>query len=269
MSVRIFANLKDPVSENNSTRYLLENLGGYDLRVTFKADPTVVQEGEIVFLRQDIPIDRAFLEALPEGTYVNDPHAIIDYHTKEHLLLFPDLTVPTIITNDRSDLERFVEEQGNVVLKPLDENSGNGIVRIGSAPGVDELLAEYLGSKGTAVAQRYIEGVETLGDKRINVVDYEPVSAALRLPKEGSFICNMGSGGSALRADVTREDHELVERIAPWLRSIGARWAGIDRIGPYLGEINVASPGMLYEADRLNGNDRGLRSIKTLIEKLS
>ena len=146
----------------------------------------------------------------------------------------------------------------NTILKPYNLNGGEGIIKISNNDydenELKELIKKYLNDVECVVAQEFIEDVKEKGDKRINVIGYEPVSAVLRLPAKNSYLCNIKSGGSRNKGEISEKDKKLIKQIRPFLEKNQLFWTGIDIIGPYLGEINVSSPGMLRRADILNKN---------------
>lgn len=236
-------------------------------------DASLAKDSDVVFCRLDIPVHRDFLEELSKYSgkvFINDPISKIKYHTKDYLLEFLDSGIlpGTVVSSDMNELLSFVySKDASYIVKPLDMNGGRGVTKIHS---LDSSLVDVLQSmtnSGTkpVILQDYITGVEQLGDKRINILFYEPVSAIMRYPKDGSFICNQSSGGSLHKTEITSSDMAIIEKVMPFLKRNGILWAGIDVIGPYLGEINVSSPGLLLDADLLNGNTY---SLDFLLDKL-
>ena len=100
--------------------------------------------------------------------------------------------------------------------------------------------------------QRYEPAVRQ-GDKRIILVDGEPLGAVNRVPAEGEARSNLHVGGRAEKCEISARDREICAAIGPTLRAQGLIFAGIDVIGDWLTEINVTSPTGLQEIARFDG----------------
>lgn len=263
---------------DDSTSYVVERLSAFPkftVRVVHEEMPELSLGQDFVFNRFEIPNNKRFQEALDAingPLYVNPPQAKISLEAKHYLQEFEDCGIlpDTLISRDVDGLiERIKSSSVPQVIKPIDLNGAKGIYKISSCmdtPTLREMLeSSTMGGTKDIMVQEFIEGIESYGDKRINVIFYEPVSAGLRLPKEGSFLCNISAGGRWEKTSLSSEDIKIVDAVMPFLQKNEIVWAGIDVIGPYLTEINVSSPGGLREADRLNGNYHG---IDRLIEGL-
>jgi glutathione synthase len=251
--------------EADSTLYLYEGLKDhFDVTLSTEYDASLAKDADVVFSRFELPLNVNFLQALSkyEGKlFVNNPESQIKYHTKHYLSMFPDLTPPTTISKNELEILTFVLDMGKAVLKPVGEFAGRGVKKVdATSSSLEEITLEvksYMSEYGEAVAQRYIEGVEKYGDKRIHIIGYEPAAPLLRTPKEGSFLCNISAGGSYETTTLTANDQRIINRVKPFLQENGIFWAGLDIIGPYLGEINVSSPGCLSRSDWLNETTKG------------
>ena len=217
-----------------------------------------LDEMAAVFMRVEPPLDEAYLTATlildlidsDAVALVNDPRGL--RAVSEHLfpLAYPDLIPPTLVTADRDALRSFVAEHRNAVVKPVDGFSGHGVLRLDHGdPNLPSLLEISTRHGGRAVmAQPYLPEVAE-GNKRIFLVDGEPVGAVYRFPADGDFRI----GNPSAEAPVTARDRQICARLAPALRRHGVRMAGLDLIGPHLIEVNVTSPGALRKADALLG----------------
>ncbi len=218
-------------------------------------------EMDVVLMRQDPPFDMAYitathmLEHIQPGTLVvNDPAAVRNAPEKILVTRFPELMPPTLITWDPQAIREFREEHRDIIVKPLFGNGGAGVFRIRQD---DENLASLLEmhfarSREPLMIQRYEPAVR-VGDKRIILIDGEPVGAINRVPATGEARSNMHVGGRAEASRLTPRDHEICTAIGPTLREQGLIFVGIDVIGDYLTEINVTSPTGLQEIDRFDG----------------
>ena len=219
---------------------------------------------DIVLMRQDPPFDMAYitathlLELLPEDgpLVVNDPASVRNAPEKLFVLHFKELMPPTLLTLDPAEIRAFWQQHGEIVLKPLFGNGGAGVVHL--RPGDDNLnsLLEMYASvyREPVMVQRYLPEVRQ-GDKRIILVEGEPVGAVNRVPPEGEARANLHVGGRAMKTGLTAREREICAAIGPSLRAQGLIFVGIDVIGDYMTEINVTSPTGIQEIARLDGID--------------
>ncbi len=214
-------------------------------------------------MRQDPPFDMAYitathmLEHIHPGTLVvNDPASVRDAPEKLLVTHFPELMPPTLITWDAAAIRAFRAEHRDIIVKPLFGNGGAGVFRIRED---DENLASLLEmhwarSREPLMIQRYEPAVRK-GDKRIILIDGEPLGAINRVPAAGEARSNMHVGGRPEAVELTARDQEICARIGPLLRAKGLLFVGIDVIGDWLTEINVTSPTGLQEYRRFGGAD--------------
>ncbi len=218
---------------------------------------------DAVLMRQDPPFDMAYITAThmlehihPRTLVVNDPKHVRDAPEKLLVTHFPDLMPPTLITWDPEAIRAFRREYRDIVVKPLFGNGGAGVFRIRED---DENLASLLEmhfarSREPLMIQRY-EAAVRRGDKRVILVDGEPLGAINRVPAAGESRSNMHVGGRPEKTALTGREREICARIGPHLRDRGLIFVGIDVIGDYLTEINVTSPTGLQELARFDGID--------------
>ena len=225
----------------------------------------VVELGDVdvVLLRQDPPFDMAYLTTTyvlerihPKTLVVNDPAHVRNAPEKLFPALWPELTPPTLITNDRAAIRAFRAEHGDVVVKPLYGNGGAGVFRVRPE---DENLSSLLEtfeklSREPLIVQRYLPEVRK-GDKRIILVDGKAVGAINRVPAAGEARSNMHAGGKPEATELTAREREICDTIGPELKARGLIFVGIDVIGDYLTEINVTSPTGIQEVKRFGGPD--------------
>ncbi|KQX98799.1 glutathione synthetase [Rhodanobacter sp. Root480] len=223
---------------------------------------------DVVLMRKDPPVDAQFINdtlvlevAQRAGvTVVNKPQALRDCNEKLFAMDFPQCIVPTLVARDADELRRFAAEHGEVVLKPLDGMGGRGIFRVKAGDSnLNSMLETLLGGdahgagRQLTIAQKYIPEI-TAGDKRILVVDGEPVPYALaRIPQGNEFRGNLAAGGRGEGVPLSERDRWIVAQVAPELRRRGLLFVGLDVIGDYLTEINVTSPTCVRELDHQFG----------------
>lgn len=218
---------------------------------------------DVILMRQDPPFDMAYVTATylletvhPHTLVVNDPAEVRSAPEKLLVTRFPGLTPPTLISSDPVALADFHARHGDVVLKPLHGAAGSGVVRLKAGDPNLEALVEIhaVGSRDPLVIQKFIPAVEK-GDKRIILIEGEPVGAINRIPPSGQVRSNLRVGGTAAPVELTERDKEICAAIGPTLRDKGLLFVGIDVIGDYLTEINVTSPTGAQQLKRFTGVD--------------
>lgn len=234
---------------------------------------------DCILMRLDPPFNMNYVfatyflqRAADQGVLVlNNPAALRDINEKMYTAWFPDCCPPTLITS-RSDLLReFHAEHTDIIVKPLDGMGGASIFRLQKHdPNVSVVLETMTNfGKIQIMAQRYIPEI-TEGDKRILVVDGEPVSHALaRMPAAGETRGNLAAGGTGVATPLTDRDLEIVARIGPELKKRNVLFAGIDVIGHWVTEINVTSPTCARELDEQCGLDIGAQFMDAIAKRLS
>ena len=220
-------------------------------------------ELDVVHLRQDPPFNMAYittthlLERIHPGTLVvNNPLEVRNAPEKVFVMDYAQFMPPTLITRDVEEIGAFRREFGDIILKPLYGNGGAGVFRLSAG---DENLASLLEIFEQAfpepfIAQQYLPDVRA-GDKRIILVDGEPVGAINRVPAEGETRSNMHVGGRPEPIEMSARDREICEALGPELKKRGLIFVGIDVIGDLLTEINVTSPTGIREVKKFGGPD--------------
>jgi glutathione synthase len=220
-------------------------------------------EFDVVWLRQDPPFDMGYITTThlldlihPRTLVVNDPFWVRNYPEKLLVLQFPDLTPPTAIARDLQTLRGFRDRHGDIILKPLYGNGGAGVFKLTSGDGnLASLFEMFAGiSREPLIVQKYLPAVAR-GDKRIILVDGEPIGAINRVPAAGETRSNMHVGGRPEKVALTARDREICAAIGPLLSEKGQIFVGIDVIGDWLTEINVTSPTGLQELERFDGTN--------------
>jgi glutathione synthase len=218
---------------------------------------------DVVLMRQDPPFDMNYttishmLERIHPKTYVvNPPAAVRNAPEKILVTEFPELMPPTLVTRDRGLIQEFRKEHGNIIVKPLYGNGGAGVFFIeeGSHNLVSLLELFETAFREPFMIQRYLPEVRK-GDKRIIIIDGEPVAGLNRIPSEGEARSNMHVGGRPELSELTEREREICAVIGPTLKQLDMIFVGIDVIGGYLTEINVTSPTGIREIKRFGGPD--------------
>ncbi|WP_296168301.1 glutathione synthase [uncultured Brevundimonas sp.] len=218
---------------------------------------------DVILMRQDPPFDMAYVTATylletvhPQTLVVNDPAQVRSAPEKLLVTHFPDLTPPTLISSDPVALVDFHKRHGDVVLKPLHGAAGSGVVRLkADDPNLEALIEIHAtGSRDPLVIQKFLPAVSK-GDKRILIVDGEPVGAINRVPMKNQVRSNLRVGGTAAPVELTPRDLEICAAIGPTLRERGLIFVGIDVIGDWMTEINVTSPTGAQQLKKFSGVD--------------
>ena len=220
-------------------------------------------EFDVVLMRQDPPFDMSYitnthmLERIhPKTLVVNDPREVRNAPEKLYVLNYPQFMPETLISRDPAAIKAFRATHGDIIIKPLYGMGGAGVFRLGNSDenfaSVVELFTQSF--REPFIAQRYLPAVRQ-GDKRIILVDGEPVGAINRVPAVGEARSNMHVGGKPEHADLTDREREICAAIGPDLKARGLIFVGIDVIGDRLTEINVTSPTGIREIRRFGGAD--------------
>jgi len=224
----------------------VEPLGGFDA----------------VFMRKDPPFDIAYLHATQlldlaqaEGAVVlNNPGGLRAANEKLFALNFSAVIPPTLVSQDAERLKAFLEELGGeMIIKPVDGHGGAGIFYVQREDRNLNSILETATRQGREpiIAQQYLPAVRQ-GDKRLIVLNGEPLGCTLRVPRADEHRGNIHVGGTCVKADVTPRDREICALVGPRLRREGLYFVGLDIIGEYLTEVNVTSPTGVQEIDRLD-----------------
>ena len=223
-------------------------------------------EFDIILMRKDPPFNTEYIYttyllelAEREGVLIaNKPRSLRDANEKFFTLNFPQCCPTTLVSRDMKKLKAFWQQHKNVIFKPAEGMGGSSVFHVDeqgrNLSVILEVLTEH--QTRTIIAQRYIPEIVTSGDKRILVINGEPVPYALaRIPAQGELRGNLAAGARGEVVPITQRDRWICEQIAPTLKAKGLYFVGIDVIGEYLTEINVTSPTCLREITADTGLD--------------
>jgi glutathione synthase len=220
-----------------------------------------LSDHDVVWMRKDPPFDMGYIFntylldlALSGALVVNAPGGLRAFNEKAWTLQFPDLVPPSLVTRSQARLLRMMDEIGPIVVKPLDGNGGEGVFIVRpDDPNVGVILETATQHEGRVIlAQRYLPEAKQ-GDKRIILVDGEPVGACLRIPSGADHRGNIHAGARVAPCSMSERDLEICAAIGPALKEAGQVFVGIDVIGEYLTEVNVTSPTCIHEINTFNG----------------
>lgn len=216
---------------------------------------------DVIWLRQDPPFDMAYvtsthlLDRLRDRVLiVNDSFWVRNLPEKLMVLDYPDLTPPTMIARDVPAIRSFRDKHGDIIVKPLYGNGGAGVFHLRpDDPNLSSLLETFFAiNREPVIVQKYLPAV-VKGDKRIILVEGEPVGAINRVPAAGEARSNMHVGGRPEPVGLTDRERDICKKIGPALRDKGQIFVGIDVIDGWLTEINVTSPTGIQELERFDG----------------
>jgi glutathione synthase len=234
-------------------------------------EPEILTLGELdaMLMRKDPPFDMEYIYAtylldMAEAAgclVVNAPQSLRDANEKVFTTQFPDCCPPLVISRDAGVLRRFLAEQQEIVLKPLDGMGGRSIFRVRQDdPNTSVMIETLIGaSRGHGqrfcMAQRFLPEIAD-GDKRVLIVDGEPVPYVLaRIPAAGESRGNLAAGASAEVRPISERERWIAAQVGPELKARGVLFAGLDVIGDWLTEINITSPTCIREIDRAQGTE--------------
>jgi len=232
----------------------------------------------VILMRKDPPFDLEYIvatylleQAEAAGTLViNKPQSLRDANEKLYTAWFPQCCAPTQVTRRASCLRDFLQEQGEIILKPLDGMGGESIFRLAEGDMNTSVIIETITEheQRFVMAQRFLPEI-IHGDKRILLVDGKPIPYALaRIPAEGEIRGNLAAGGQGTGIPLNARDQWICAQVGPVLREKGLLFVGLDVIGDYLTEINVTSPTCIRELDQLYQLDIGGKLMNIIEEKL-
>jgi glutathione synthase len=225
---------------------------------------------DAVFMRPDPPVNTPYLYATyildyidPSQTLVvNRPAGLRQANEKMYGLQFTELMPTTIVSADKDVIRQFVAQQGRAVLKPIGGMAGAGILFLEDGDRNFNSMVEISTQSGQlpVMVQQFLPAAKD-GDKRIILLNGEPIGAVNRIPTGNEFRGNMAVGGRVAQAEITDHERQMCQTIAPILQRDGLYFVGLDVIGGYITEINVTSPTGIREIDRLDRVSLGDQTI--------
>ena len=226
---------------------------------------------DAVFMRTDPPVNIPYLYAtyildcidVEKTLVINSPKGLRSANEKMYALQFVEAIPETIVSQNKQVIRQFVEEKGAAVLKPLGGKAGEGILFMEGRDRNFNSLIEISTQQGQVpvMVQTYLPEAKE-GDKRIILMNGEPIGAINRIPTGNEFRGNMAVGGRVAKTEITEREYQICTQLAPVLQKDGLYFVGIDVIGGYLTEINVTSPTGLREIDLLDNVCLGKKVVK-------
>ncbi len=236
-----------------------------------------LEEMDAVFMRTDPPVTVPYLYTTyildyinPEKTLVvNSPAGLRAANEKMYALQFTEAIPETIVSQDKGIIREFVEKKGAAILKPLGNKAGEGILYLEASDRNFNSLIEISTDWGRVpvMIQTYLPEAKD-GDKRIILLNGEPIGTVNRIPTGNEFRGNMAVGGRVASTEITEREHQMCTQMASKLQQDGLYFVGIDVIGGYLTEVNVTSPTGIREIDRLSGANLGKQVMEWLWQRM-
>ena len=218
---------------------------------------------DVILMRKDPPFDTSYIfatyvlqRAEENGALVvNRPQGLRDANEKAILAWFPTCAPPTLISRSLEEMHAFIAEHHKVVVKPLDLMGGQSVFVTDANDGNHNVILETVADRGSryVMVQKYLPEITESGDKRIILIDGQPVTMAwARIPSPGDHRGNMVVGARTELRSLTDRDMWICDQIGPVLRDKGLLFTGIDVIGDFMTEVNVTSPTGIRELERGN-----------------
>ena len=236
-----------------------------------------LEDMDAVFMRTDPPVTVPYLYTTyildyinPEKTLVvNSPAGLRAANEKMYALQFTEAIPETIVSQDKAIIREFVEKKGAAILKPLGNKAGEGILYLEASDRNFNSLIEISTQWGQVpvMIQTYLPEAKD-GDKRIILLNGEPIGTVNRIPTGNEFRGNMAVGGRVAQTEITEREHQMCRQMASKLQQDGLYFVGIDVIGGYLTEVNVTSPTGIREIDRLSGANLGKQVMEWLWQRM-
>lgn len=217
------------------------------------------EETDAVFIRTEPPFDKQYLmntwlldRAAAKVAILNSPAGIRTVNEKIWATQFTDLIPRTVVSNSIEDFQTFLKKEKNIIIKPTDGFGGAGVFKISEDASNKNVSFEVLSERGQqeVIMQQYIPEA-AIGDKRILLLDGDPLGAVLRVHGDDDHRNNFYAGGKPVACEITPRDLEVIRTLKPYLQELGLYFVGIDMLGDYLIEVNVTSPTCLQEMNAI------------------
>ena len=216
-----------------------------------------------IFIRQDPPYNMEYISSMyllehlnSKTRIINSPTGIRNAPEKILMLKFRDIIPPTLITRSRNEIDLFMKKFKKSVIKPLYGNGGQGIFLLDKKDkNYNQIIEKFIDEENVPfIVQKFLPEIKK-GDKRIILINGEPVAALKRIPKTNEFRSNIHVGGNTEAVKLSKNDRKICRIIKETLISEKLFFVGIDVIGNYLTEINVTSPTCIQEIKKLHKID--------------
>jgi len=229
----------------------------FKLGPSFKED---LSSMDVILVRQDPPFDMGYmtscymLENIKGKTLiVNNPESIRDLPEKLFICSFPEITPPTLVTQDVRSIREFQELHRDIVAKPLYAFGGRDVFMIKYEDVNFEVIINSLinSYKCPIIIQKFMPEVSK-GEKRIFLVDGIAVAAVKKIPEKKQIRSNLSAGSTIEPYKLREQDHQICNIVGQKLKDRGIIFAGIDMIDNYITEINITSPTLIWAVNKMD-----------------
>ncbi len=216
-----------------------------------------------IFVRQDPPYNMEYISSMhlleqlnAKTKVINSPAGIRNAPEKILMLRFKDIIPPTLITRSKKEIDLFMTNHKRSVIKPMYGNGGQGIFLLDkNDKNYNQIIEKFIDEESVPfIVQKFLPEI-IKGDKRIILINGEPVAALKRVPKKNEFRSNIHVGGNTKAVGLSRNDRKICDMIKETLISEKLFFVGIDVIGNFLTEINVTSPTCIQEIKKVHKID--------------
>lgn len=240
-----------------------------------------LQHFDAVLVRKDPPFNSRYLQLtlildhLDETVLqFNNVSALRDFNEKLLPLRWPQFSAPTLVSMSELQVTEFTRQHQTIVLKPLDDCSGRGILKLswdkdGQFKNIlEQALKDSHGEPRFLMAQKFLAGVSN-GDKRVFLLDGEAIGVVNRIPRQGNFLANIHQGARCEASELTAREKMIIATVAPFLRQHGIFMAGADFIDGYLTELNITSPSALRQINAVSGTRLEREIVNAMLRQIS
>ncbi len=209
-----------------------------------------IDDFNLVMFRPDPPVDIDYINAtyifdfVTKPQVINSPSSIRDFNEKLHSVYFKEYMSNNIVTASLKDIEEFLHENKEIVIKPLNRCFGSGVMYLYEGdPNTRTIINTMTNNETTLVmVQQFIKGVKN-GDKRVLTLGDKVLPYSIKkLPTGDDFKFNTHSDDFIVKADLSEEEIVNFTNVAKKLNSMGISMAGLDVIDGKIIEVNVTSP---------------------------
>lgn len=211
-----------------------------------------VENFDLVMFRPDPPVDLDYINATfvldfvdkSKTLILNDTKAIRDFNEKLHANYFSEFMPENIVTSSKEDIQKFLEKNEEIILKPLNRCFGAGVMylKLGDK-NTSSIINTITNNQSTLImVQKYISNAQ-FGDKRVLILGGEVLDeCVVKLPSGDDFKFNNHSDEYIKKATLSENEKAKFTQIAKKLNEMGIVMAGLDVIDEQIIEVNVTSP---------------------------
>lgn len=205
------------------------------------------------------------LRQLPQSRFVTTVDALMYLHGKHRWLQhMPE----THTSADLQHLLGVIKQGGEWIIKPPAGSYGRDVRLVRNESEARAALSEYARETddGYCMIQRFLPQIAD-GEKRTIIAAGRIIGSYLKVPSD-ELLANVNAQAAVAATSLTAAESKLVGAIAGDLTKLGAGFAAIDTVYPYLIEVNVANPGGLAALSQLADRDCAAATAEAVIDGL-